>query len=269
MFRPKTLSRLQLLSSKVFLDGFFTAVEGIMKTILLAVLLAMSTAHFAARADVSARLTTDGDGVKEFRLAIGTHFGIKERAITEVRKDIPDSELPVVFHIASKAKVSPGAIVALRRQKKSWLDVTLHFGLSPEIFHVPVTKVPGPPYGRAYGYFRNKPKSGWGKIKLKDDEIVHLVNVKFLSSHHRRSPDDVLRMNRAGRSFVKLHGTLNGNKSFKARVHNKRVEKQDPPAVHRAKKTEGSRRAKKTRGKEGSRRTKKTRGKERSRSKKG
>ena len=133
LFRPKTLSRLQLLSSKVFLDGFFTAVEGIMKTILLAVLLAMSTAHFAARADVSARLTTDGDGVKEFRLAIGTHFGIKERAITEVRKDIPDSELPVVFHLAGKAKVSPAAIVALRRQKKTWMDITLHFGLSPEV----------------------------------------------------------------------------------------------------------------------------------------
>ncbi len=241
---PETLSRLQLLSSKVFLDGFLTEVEGIMKTILLAALLAAFTICLTAWADIGSGLTIGEDGIKEFHLSIGSHFGVEERAIVAFRKDIPDNELPVVFRLASKAKVSPSAIVALRRQKKSWLDVTLHFGLSPEIFHVPVTKVPGPPYGRAYGYFKNKPKSEWGKIKLNDDEIVHLVNVKFLSSYHHRSPDDVLRMNPAGRSFVKLHGTLKGNKSFEARIHNKRLKKQGPPAAHRAKKT---------RGKEGSR----------------
>ena len=215
-----------------------------MKTILLAVSLAALTTCLTAWADVSSGLTIGEGSIKDFHLAIGAHFGVEERAVVALRKDVPDGELPVVFHIAGKAKVSPAALVALRRQKKTWLDITLHFGLSPEIFHVPVTKVPGPPYGRAYGYFKNKPKSEWGKIKLNDDEIVHLVNVKFLSSRHHRSPDDVLRMNPAGRSFVKLHSTLKGKKSFEARVHNKRVKRRHPPAAHKAKKhrrKEGSR----------------------------
>lgn len=161
-----------------------------------------------AQVGVGAGLKVSEGAVRDFHLAIGAHFGIEERAVVVLSTEIPDSELPVVLHLAARAKVPPAAIVALRREKKSWMDITLHFGLSPEIFHVPVAIAPGPPYGRAYGYFRNRPRSGWGEIRLDDEEIVHLVSVKFLSDHHRCLPEDVLRIEVGSGGLVELHGKL-------------------------------------------------------------
>jgi len=60
----------------------------------------------------------------------------------------------VVFFIADRAGLKPAPVIELRDLKKSWLDITIHFGLSPEIYYVPVTVDPGPPYGKAYGYFK-------------------------------------------------------------------------------------------------------------------
>lgn len=83
------------------------------------------------------------------------------------------------------------------------MDITLHFGLSPEIFYVPVRgELKGPPYGKAYGYYKNKPRKGLRKIRLVDADIVNLVNLKFISEYHRHSPDDVIRMRTAGKHFV-------------------------------------------------------------------
>ena len=210
-----------------------------MKTTLLTIVLATATTCLRAQVDVNAGLRMSEGGSKDFHLAIGSHFGVEGRAVVALRKDVPDSELPVVFHLAGKAKVSPAAIVALRREKKTWMDITLHFGLSPEVFHVPVAKMPGPPYGRAYGYFKNKPKSGWGAIKLNDKEIVHLVNVKFLSNHHSRSPDEVLRIKGGSGGFVKLHGELKRNGNPKVRSSKQRVEKPRPSAAQKAKNHRG------------------------------
>jgi len=57
------------------------------------------------------------------------------------------------------------------------MDIALHYKLSPEIFYVHFDRDPGPPYGRAWGHFRNRERREWGKIRLADDDIVNVVNL--------------------------------------------------------------------------------------------
>jgi hypothetical protein len=63
----------------------------------------------------------------------------------------------------------------------------------------------GPPYGKAYGHYRNKPRKKWNTIVLRDDDVVNLVNLKFVSEHYRRPPDEVIRLRSRGKHFVVIN----------------------------------------------------------------
>ena len=158
-------------------------------------------------------MTIGDGGIKGFYLAIGEHYKVPEKQIVVVReKKIPDEELAVVFFLAKRASVAPEVVIKLRLGGKSWMEISAHFGLTAEIFYVPVKRTPGPPYGKAYGHFKNKKKNQWGTIKLSDAEIVNFVNLKFISKHYGCSADDVIKMREKGNSFVAINAEVKKNK---------------------------------------------------------
>lgn len=166
----------------------------------------------------------DGDGAgaggeddRGFRRAVGEHYRVGNDAVTDARKrGIPDDELPVVFHIARSARVRPEAVIEMRRKGgKSWMEVSAHFGLTAESFHTPTEKDHGPPYGRAYGYYKNKKRSQWASIRLDDSAIVHLTNLKFLSKHYDLTPDEVIQQHRPGAGFARFHASVKSHHAKK------------------------------------------------------
>ena len=115
-----------------------------------------------------------------------TITGFRREVLIVRDRGIHQEELPVVFFLAQRARVSPEAVVDLRLRGMNWMDITLQFGLSPDIYYVPVKSVKeGPPYGNAYGYYKKHPKKEWKKMKFKDEDIVNQVNLKFISEHHK------------------------------------------------------------------------------------
>lgn len=122
-------------------------------------------------------------------------------------RHIPDEEIPVVFFIAQRAHVRPATIIDLRLRGKTWMDITLHFGLSPGIFYVPLREVvvTGPPYGKAYGYYKKKPRKGWRKIVLDDADVINLVNLRFISEHYRYEPEKVIKLREGGKNFIVIN----------------------------------------------------------------
>jgi hypothetical protein len=78
---------------------------------------------------------------------------------------------------------------------------------------VPLQRDPGPPYGKAYGYYKNKPRKDWGGIKLSDADVVNLVNLKFISGQYGYAPDEVAGMRSKGESFVGIHGKVKASKA--------------------------------------------------------
>lgn len=158
------------------------------------------------------------EGITGFNLSVGNYYRVPEREVLIVRdRGIHQEELPVVFFLAQRARVAPGAIVDLRLRGMSWMDITLHFGLQPDIYYVPVRVVgkQGPPYGNAYGYYKKHPKREWKKIRFKDDEIVNQVNLKFISEHYGYAPDQVMKHRSEGRNFVEIDRDIREHKEGK------------------------------------------------------
>lgn len=157
----------------------------------------------------------DGE-IRNFYLAVSNHYHVPGREVVAVRDRyrFRDEELPVIYFLAARARVKPAAVIDLRMSRMSWLDISLHFGLTPEIFFVPVTveKV-GPPYGKAYGYYKKyRPKKEWKRIVLSDVEVVDLVNLRFISEYHKLAPSEVIAMRGQGKNFVNINAQIKQGK---------------------------------------------------------
>lgn len=157
----------------------------------------------------------DGE-LRSFYLAVSNHYHIpgKEVVAVKERYRFSTEELPVIYYLASRARVKPSAVIDLRMNRISWLDISFRLGLSPEIFFVPLTveKI-GPPYGRAYGYYKKyRPNKEWKKIVLTDSEVVDLVNLRFISEYHKIAPDKVTEMRGRGIKFVNINKEIEKGK---------------------------------------------------------
>ena len=152
--------------------------------------------------------------IGNFYFAVGNYYRVPEREVIVIReRRVPDYDIPVVLFLAERARVSPATIVDMRLGGRRWMDIVVHFGLSPEVFYVPVSIQPGPPYGKAYGHYKNKKRDQWRTIVLDDDDIVNFVNLRFLSAYHRRPAEDIVRMRGSGVEFVAIHSQFAGGRA--------------------------------------------------------
>lgn len=176
-----------------------------------------------AEAGMDLGISIGEEGLRSFSLSVGDYYRVPQREVVIIReRGIPYEEMPVVLFLAGRAHIAPGIIVDLRLGGMSWMDITLRYGLSPEIYYVPVRVSPGPPYGKTYGYYKNKPRKEWKKVRLGDDDVVNLVNLKFASEHYGRPPEEVIKMRSGGRSFVEINEEIKRGKGQKVKEKGKK-----------------------------------------------
>ena len=189
------------------------------KLVLTAGLIVFALSAVAVKAaDVSFGLSADQDGLRSFYLSIGEHYDAPEKEIIIVRKhNIPDDEMPVVFFISRHGNVDAGLVVKLRSEGKSWFEISAHFGLSPELYYVSFERDPGPPYGKAWGHYKNKKRKDWAKIHLSDGDVVNFVNIKFMSERYGYTPDEIVKMRSKKQGFVNLNAKVKKHKHEKQR----------------------------------------------------
>src|SRR4030042_6597865 len=102
-------------------------------------LLGSTTVYGQPQVDIGASFGPEG--LKNFYFSIHEYFRVPEREVVVIReRRIPDEEIPVVFFVAQRARVAPAAIIDLRLAGRSWMDITVHFGLNPEVSYVRVTR---------------------------------------------------------------------------------------------------------------------------------
>jgi hypothetical protein len=173
------------------------------KTVAIAGLVLLFAA--SAMAQVSAGVSITDDGLKSFYLAIGKTYNVPEREVVVVRdRKIPDEELPVVYFIARRAHVRPDVVVDMRLKGDSWMDISLHYGINPEVYYVPYDGDPGPVFVRPYGFYRGHPRKEWRKIRLSDGDICNMVNLRFVSNYYHVRPEEVVRLRGEQGNFVKV-----------------------------------------------------------------
>lgn len=166
-----------------------------MKKIASALLLGFFTSFGAFEFDIG---VSGGDrGVDGFYFSIGEYYQVPQTEVVVVEHSISRDDVNVAYFLARQARRDVRFITDLRLRGESWWDISLRLGLNPRTIYVVDTyNNYGPPYGKAYGYSkkdRNK--------RLADNQIVELVNVRFLSEYHRISPDEVIERRQKGSHY--------------------------------------------------------------------
>lgn len=198
------------------LNGWMREVKAMKRTLVIFVGAGLLTVMSALAAQVDLGVSVSDGRLRSFYLAVGDHYRVDPRVVVDVRSRyrLLDEELPVVYFLAARAHVAPQVVIDLRLGRMSWLDIALRLRLSPEIFFVPVRlERIGPPYGNAYGYYRNRGRAGdWRGLVLADREVVDLVNLRFMSEYHGLGPDEIIGLRGRNKSFVGVHDELGRSK---------------------------------------------------------
>lgn len=174
--------------------------------------------------DINAGISVGPEGLKSFYFSISDYYNVPEAQVERTRaRRIPEDELPVVFFIAGRAGVKPEAIINLRLGGSSWFDISVKYGIYSDAYYVPLESHPGPPYGKAYGYYKNKPRKEWDKIRLSDREIVDLVNLKFISEYYHYKPEKIAEMRKSGKPFAAINDKVKKEKKENKSHHKEKV----------------------------------------------
>jgi hypothetical protein len=136
--------------------------------------------------------------------AVGGYFGISLQEVTILADwGLTSDEVPVALFLARRAGVSPDALISLRRGGQEWMEVAARFGLGAGAVHLSLPE--GEPLGileRAIGEFRTRPAGEWSQVRLNDEEIIALVNLRVLSEQVVVPPLRVLRSREEAGSFA-------------------------------------------------------------------
>jgi hypothetical protein len=147
----------------------------------------------------------------ELQRAIDLAFGVPEPVTVQlVTQGVPVEELPAVALISTRAKVEPVKVVELRKSGLSYVQVSQKLGVGPEVFYVPFDSDPGPPYGKAWGYWKNNPREKWNTLVLTDEELVNLANMQLITNAYKVPPAKVIELRSAGKDYMLIHRELAG-----------------------------------------------------------
>jgi len=112
----------------------------------------------------------------------------------------PEDDFPVIAFLAYHSHRSPSFILNLRREGYTWADIFFQINVSPSVVFVGIDRDPGPPYGKAWGYWKKHYRPGARlRYRIGDRDIVGLVKVQTAARHFSASPFAVIEAQRSGR----------------------------------------------------------------------
>ncbi len=115
----------------------------------------------------------------------------------------PD-DLAVGLFVAARSARAPERVFALRERAGSWWEVGVACGLPADDWFVPVTRDPGPPYGKAYGHWRKLRDGGAPFPGLADPQARDLVAVRLLHEYFGVAPETAMSWRAGGRDVRAL-----------------------------------------------------------------
>lgn len=145
----------------------------------------------------------------DLHVAVQASLGLPEPEIGRlVARGVPDVDLPVIGFLSVQLAQPPEAILDLHLGGLPWVDIAARFGRGPEIFYVPFAADPGPPYGKAWGYYKKTPRAQWRTIRLADDDVFNLVNLRVCHDYYGVPYERIVALRRSGQDFGAIHRDL-------------------------------------------------------------
>jgi len=155
-------------------------------------------------------VVAEDDVTLEYVMAVGDYYDYDYDYVNNILNTyVSAEELPIVFFIAQSANVDAEEVAKMRADKTSWMDIASSYKLSPKVFYVMMSgKIKNPEFKATYEKYHSALTSQWDKIELNDQDIINLVNLKFIYKQHDYNPFEVMSMRTYGKSFVKIFHSI-------------------------------------------------------------
>ena len=157
-------------------------------------LVALGVGPIAVRAETTVGVQV-GTGNFEFGFLYNDYYRVEPRVVQRCTATLSEPDVVVALHLARASGVDLDVILDWRRHGISWFDIGHRCRVGPEFYYVELPSDPGPPYGRAWGYWRRHPRQ---ELRLSDDEVRGFVTLRAISDYSDLSVTDVLRLRREG-----------------------------------------------------------------------
>lgn len=155
------------------------------------IILICSSNPVSAQAGFNIHIGENGVDIKPDEF-INYYQAPPERIVWLQREKIPEEQWPLLFELARAGNVTPDRVWEIRRQQSNWNDVLGVINVPPSYFYydVPSSNRLSPPYGKAYGYYRNHPTE---VVRWSDSDLARLASVRFITeSTHRPAHEAVV-----------------------------------------------------------------------------
>jgi hypothetical protein len=130
-----------------------------------------------------------GDDARFFLNLTNRHYAPPQPVAVDVvgRCAHPADDFPVIMLLAEASGWRPADILRLRLEGRTWSAIFVRTRVSHDILFAGLDRDPGPPYGKAWGHWKNHhgPKK---KLAFDDDQIVALAKLQTVSAYYRVSP---------------------------------------------------------------------------------
>jgi hypothetical protein len=181
-------------------DSLVRALKSVLLS-ALAMVLFLPPAH-AIDVDWFGSITLS-DGDRTYLNISAAHFGSDRNETVAVARRLsdPERDLPVLLFLAAESGRSLQFILDLRLGGLSWWEVRARLGIPPDRVIVVLPRDPGPPYGKAHGYYRKHPRGQQAEVILTDAEFADWVGIRVLSQAYGMEPIAVIEARQSGRQL--------------------------------------------------------------------
>lgn len=156
------------------------------------------------------QLAAAGNQDQDFDQALVQYFKISTDVVAALRATgVTAEELPVCCHIARHSGTNAESIAKMRARGDTWREIVLGRNMGMNIFYQPIvgTSV-SETYYPIFAKFDAVPASQWRKLELSDDEILNLVNLRFIASQHDYSVYKVMAQRDDGLPFLEINQNI-------------------------------------------------------------
>lgn len=141
---------------------------------------------------------------EDYYRGIADYFQVPQDTVLGLRGRILDEEIPVVLFIAREAHADVEAVMNWHAQKKSWSEIGTRYAVLPENYYFPLRFV-APPFGKVYAQYKRLPRERWREVDLSDEDIVNLVNLRFIVERYSVKSEEIVNRMGRGESLVQIH----------------------------------------------------------------
>jgi hypothetical protein len=130
------------------------------------------------------------------------------------RAPSPVDDFPAILLLARAGRRPPEDILRLRKEYLSYSDIMFRLNISPSALFTGIDRDPGPPYGKAWGYWKKHPRE---RLVIRDRDVIGLAKLQVASGRHQVSPYTLIAERNKGVTFEHYVAEKNRGKYPKAK----------------------------------------------------